>query len=345
MPKGFQRVDITDSPYYRIEFKAVAPPWIKEFAMPPKRDPVQDRIKAFNLTCDHSDPQTVQQLVRQQLGDPHCLMVARAAQVSAQRCFYELEQDLLKAYQRFLKNPVKKDPNCIAKGAIARALVDLDCKDYTFFISGLHYRQKEPVWGGSVDTAVDVRVSCAMGLSQTSYPRALIELVTAIHDPEEQVRTGAARAIISTPPQAAEAVLRSKALEKDPSINVTAEVLTALLHVAPEDSLDFVSGFLENETDAELIEAICFSLGESRLDEALDVLKSCWNKQPLKRKQEEVFLKGAVFHRSEKAFSWLLDVVAEEDRASAVFIIDELVIYRTNEKLKAQLQKKSLAKG
>jgi hypothetical protein len=38
-------------------------------------------------------------------------------------------------------------------------------------------------------------------------------------------------------------------------------------------------------------------------------------------------------------------VVAEEDRASAVFIIDELVIYRTNEKLKAQLQKKVLQRA
>ena len=313
--------------------------------MPPKQDPVQARIKAFNLKCNHNNLQAVQQLVKQHLDDPHCLVVSRAAQICSLRCFYDLEQDLINAYPRFLKNPVKKDPGCIAKGAIARALVDLECKDYTFFISGLHYRQKEPVWGGSVDTAIDVRVCCAMGLSRTSWPRALVELVTAIHDPEEQVRIGAARAMISTPVQAAEAVLRSKALENDPSINVTAEVLTALMHVAPGESIAFVSRFLEDETDIERIEAICFALGESRIDEALTVLQSCWDKQPLKSKREEVFLKAAVFHRSEKAFSWLFDVVAREDPSSAAFVIDELAIYRTNETLKAQLQKTILQRA
>ena len=307
--------------------------------MPPKKDPVQDRIKAFNSKCEHSDPETVKELVKQLLGDRHCLPVARAAQVSSQRCFYDMEDDLLNAYRRFLKNPVKNDPNCIAKGAIARALVDLDCKDYTFFIAGLHYRQHEPVWGTTVDTAVEVRVSCAMGLAQTSYPRTLIELVATLHDPEAPVRIGAARAIICTQPLAAEAVLRAKALAKDPDFDVTAQVLTALLHVAPEDSRDFVSGYLETQTDPELIEAISFSLGESRLEAALDALKSCWDNQPLKRKQEHAFLKGAVFHRSEHAFSWLLDVVAEEDRISAMFIIEALAIYRTNERLKARLQK------
>ncbi|MCG8550314.1 MAG: HEAT repeat domain-containing protein [Desulfobacterales bacterium] len=307
--------------------------------MPPKKDPVQDRIKAFNSTCEHSDPETVKQLVKQLLGDRHCLPVARAAEVSSRRCFYDMEDDLLKAYRRFLKNPVKNDPNCIAKGAIARALVDLDCKDYTFFIAGLHYRQHEPVWGTTVDTAVEVRVSCAMGLAQTSYPRTLIELVATLHDPEPPVRIGAARAIICTQPLAAEAVLRAKALAKDSEIDVTAQVLTALLHVAPDDSRDFVSGYLENQTDPELIEAISFSLGESRLDAALDVLKSCWDNQPLKRKQEHAFLKGAVFHRSEHAFSWLLDVVADEDRISAMFIIEALAIYRTNERLKTRMKK------
>lgn len=306
--------------------------------MPSKRDPVQDRIKEFNSKCDSGDPETVQRIVGAFLCDRHCLLVARAAEISAAHLFYDLEDDLLKAYRRFLKRPVKSDPNCVAKSAIARALVELDCKDYTFFIAGLHYRQKEPVWGGSVDTAADLRISCAMGLTQTPYSRALIELVRTLHDPEEQVRIGAARAIICTQPLAAEAVLRAKALAGDVEPNVTAEVLAALLHVAPGDSRDFVSGFLEKRDDPLLIEAISFALGASRLEAALDILRSCWEKQPLKRKQEHALLQGAVFHRSEKAFAWLLEVVAGGDRASARFIIDELVIYLRNERLGNRLQ-------
>ena len=80
-------------------------------------------------------------------------------------------------------------------------------------------------------------------------------------------------------------------------------------------------------------------------DVNVTVLQSCWDKQPLKSKREEVFLKAAVFHRSENAFSWLLDVVALEDPSSAAFIIEALAIYRTNETLKAQLQKTILQRA
>lgn len=34
-----------------------------------------------------------------------------------------------------------------------------------------------------------------------------------------------------------------------------------------------------HETDPLMVEAICFALGESRLDEALDILISCWKER------------------------------------------------------------------
>jgi hypothetical protein len=47
----------------------------------------------------------------------------------------------------------KKDPQCVAKQAIARSLVKLKCTRSDFFIAGLAYRQPEPGWGGATDTA------------------------------------------------------------------------------------------------------------------------------------------------------------------------------------------------
>jgi hypothetical protein len=99
-----------------------------------------------------------------------------------------------------------------AKGAIARALVALDCQDAALYRAGIRLRQLEPVWGGSVDTAIDLRGTCAMGLVQTRYPRALAELVALLADPEPRARTGAAPAIVCAVPLGAEAVLRAKAL-------------------------------------------------------------------------------------------------------------------------------------
>jgi len=80
----------------------------------------------------------------------------------------------------------------------------------------MRYRQPEPVWGGPVDTALDLRCTCAMGLAGTAYPRAIIELVTLLQDSEHHARSGAARAIACTEPLAAEPVLRLKALGGDP---------------------------------------------------------------------------------------------------------------------------------
>src|SRR5580698_7229225 len=135
------------------------------------------------------------------LNDKHFLVVARAATVAADRLLHELAGDLVYAYARFLKDPVKRDPGCKAKQAIARALVTLECQDLEFYRAGIRYRQLEPAWGRPTDTATDVRCSCAMGLAAAGHARAVAELTSLLVDPEAVVRTGAARAISCANPQ------------------------------------------------------------------------------------------------------------------------------------------------
>ena len=305
--------------------------------MPPKRNAVQGRIQAFQSALAEVDADAAQTAIRKALKDRHCLLVKQAAEVCEERLSFDLEADLLAAYRRFLKNPIKSDPHCMAKGAIVRALVALDCQNAEFFLAGLSYQQPEPVWGGTEDTAVDLRVSCAMGLVNTTYPRALVKLVTLLNDPYPRARMGAVRAISFTPPLAAEAVLRAKALAGDAEPDVTSDALGALLQVAPGESKVFVLRFLEACRDPVLRESIALTLGESKQDEALDILRTCWDNEPFKREQDNAFLLGAIFHRSEKAFAWLLDVVAEGDRGSARFVIEQLAIYGSNAKLRKGL--------
>ena len=159
---------------------------------------------------------------------------------------YELLPALLAAYARFLERPAKLDPSCIAKKAIARALVGLDCNDAAFYIAGLRYRQPEPVWGGTVDTAVDVRCSCAMGLVASGHPRALLELTEVLNDAEPQARAGAVRAIACGNPREAELLLRGKVLAGDEEPAVVGECFTALLAVEPEESLAFVARYIKH---------------------------------------------------------------------------------------------------
>ncbi len=73
----------------------------------------------------------------------------------------------------------------------------------------------EPVWGGTADTAADVRGTCAIGLVATGYPRALVAIAALLYDAEPDARLGAIRAAANGTPREAELLLRSKALAGD----------------------------------------------------------------------------------------------------------------------------------
>jgi hypothetical protein len=291
----------------------------------------QSRIQHLHCAAD-GDGAALPEVARAVLRDPHPLAVARAAELCGERLLYDLESDLIAAFERLRPLPFRKDPQCMAKGAIARALVTLDCQDAGLYRIGISLRQPEPVWGGSVDTAVDLRATCAMGLVQTRDTRALIDLVDLLADPEARARAGAARAIACAEPLAAEAVLRVKALMGDPEAEVVGECLAGLLQVAPEESAGFVAGFLD-ASDPAVAEQAALSLGGSRLDLALGLLRERWDAEPLKRDGHRILLRGAILHRSEAAFDWLLGVIARGDPRTAAWVVEELAVYRSNARL------------
>lgn len=151
------------------------------------------------------------------------------------------------------------------KAATARALVALDCGYVAFFFAGTRFRQLEPVWGGTQDTAVDIRMTCTMGLAGTAYHRALPELVSLLADPEPQVRAGVISAIACCESIAGEAVLRTKALAGDPKPEVTGVWLLALLELKPAGvTAPFVGTFLDRGNSPHR-ELAALALGESRL--------------------------------------------------------------------------------
>ena len=178
----------------------------------------------------------------------HYRIAAKAARLAEDALLYELVPKMLDAYARFLDKPLKTDPSCYAKKAIARALVALDCNDTEFYRRGLQYRQLEPVWGGTADTAVDVRASCAMGLVASGYSRALVELTALLHDTDAAARVGAVRAIACGNPREAELLLRSKALGGDAEPQVLGECFSGLLDVEPDESIDLVAAISRTPT-------------------------------------------------------------------------------------------------
>jgi HEAT repeat protein len=177
-----------------------------------KRQSPEEKIEALSAIAAASERNELDATLQKALEDRHFRVVAKAASLVGERSLHERAKDLIAAYARFLDDPIKRDPSCIAKQAIVRALITLDCHDVNFYLGGIRYRQLEPVWGGTADTAIDVRCSCAMGLAASGYTRAIHELTELLNDPEARARSGAARAISCCHPQEAEALLRFKAM-------------------------------------------------------------------------------------------------------------------------------------
>ena len=274
--------------------------------------------------------------LRPALADPNYRLVAAAAGYAGDGLLYPLEPDLIAAFRRLADGPHTQDPQCTAKGAIARALVALDCANVEFFLEGIRLRQLEPAWGGSQDTALDCRVTCAMGLAATAYARALPELTCLLADPEPRVRAGVMDAIACCEPLAAESVLRTKAQSGDPEPEVTGACLLALLRLDAAPCAAFVGTFLDRG-DPTLRELAALALGESRLPEALTELRTRWDAEPYKGASVQVLLKGATLHRSEAAFDWLLSLVADGEHRIAERVLRDLTAYRGNERLRQRL--------
>ncbi len=274
--------------------------------------------------------------LRPALADPNYRLVAAAAGYAGDGLLYPLEPDLIAAFRRLANGPHTQDPQCTAKGAIARALVALDCANVEFFLAGIRLRQLEPAWGGSQDTALDCRVTCAMGLAATAYARALPELTRLLADPEPRVRAGVMDAIACCEPLAAESVLRTNAQCGDPEPEVTGACLLALLRLDAAPCAAFVGTFLDRG-DPTLRELAALALGESRLPESLTELRTRWDAEPYKGASEQVLLKGAALHRSEAAFDWLLSLVADGEHRIAERVLRDLTAYRGNERLRQRL--------
>ena len=202
----------------------------------------------------------------------------------------------------------------------------------------MQYRQLEPVWGGTADTAVDVRASCAMGLVASGYSRALVELTALLHDTDAAARLGAVRAIACGNPREAELLLRSKVLGGDAEPQVLGECFTGLLAVEPDESIGFVAGYLAHADEA-VRELAALALGESRLDGALAPLQAGLERRLARQRAAPRAAAGRRrasqrSGRSTGCSRWS----AEARAAVALEVVEVLAFYRHHGKLEERLR-------
>src|SRR5262249_4827612 len=136
--------------------------------------------------------------LRKALLDRSNLVVAKAARIAGESLLRELMPDLLAAYGRLFDDPVKRDPQCWGKNAIAKALRERDYGEPAPFRRGARHVQMEPVWGGTQDTAGPLRGICLLalpGCSDIRREHIMRYLVDALAEADPAVRADAARAI------------------------------------------------------------------------------------------------------------------------------------------------------
>src|SRR5262245_55885202 len=269
---------------------------------------VDSALRALDaLRSSPAAPDTLAQL-RKALKHRNNYVASKAAALVAELGAHALVPDLLDGFDRFLQNPVKSDPQCWAKSAIAKALMELGHDDPAIYLRGMSHIQLEPVWGGREDTAATLRGTCALAIVNCRLDRVTVQkrLIDLLSDAEKPVRIDALRAIGQFPD--AHLLLRMKAIAGDRFPEVVGQCFVSLLEISPDD-VDFVARFLDTQYDDVCFEAVA-ALGASRRPEAIAALIASW------REQSHPELRAAILtslgaSRDAQAFDFLLSLIAE----------------------------------
>jgi HEAT repeat protein len=279
-----------------------------------RRRPLEETFRALRRVRDGPDTEESRQELRRVLSSEGPHAVARAAAIVGERGIEALVPDLVAALPRFFDGLPRADPGCSAKTAIVEALRRLEHDDPALYRRGAGHVQMEPVFGGRVDTAVDLRGAAALALAETAVGDVLVDLANLLADPEPPVRISAARAVAAHGRGAGIPLLHLKGLAGDLEPRVVSECLLSLLRLDARGEMPFVASFLQKEDEAAASAAI--ALGESRLPEALPVLRA-WLEPARRRGLGRAALLAVAALRRDEAVDLLLAVARDEEPEAA----------------------------
>ncbi len=264
------------------------------------------------------------------------LIVAKAARIAGDAQLTELTGDLAAAFGRFLDKGSAADKGCVALTAMARALVKLDHDDADLFRRGMKHVQMEGVWGGSEDTAAELRAVCATGLANSRDPRKLRAMVELLTDRQWPARIGAVRAIATVGSEAAALLLRFKALIGDREPEVLSECLTGLLEVDGAEALPLAAQLVDAK-EAEVREAAILALGASRRADAIEYLKEKFG-AAADRDTRKCILLALASSRTETAIEFLLDLIRQGSDTTAALVLSAMSIHAGDARLQEAVE-------
>lgn len=291
----------------------------------PKPDPAEAQLARIAELWDAPEEECAEAF-RRALTSGKSRVVAKAAEWVAERGLRGFAGDLETAFDRFMVNPAKSDPGCLAKLAVVRALHAIDLGAEDLFLRGLRHVQPEATWGRPVDTAADLRGACAIALVARGYRLVRYELVTLLADPEPQARRAAVKAFTLVGDEASELVLRTKALAGDESPEVLELCLSGLMQMDADRSLPFVAKFLEH-ADPVVVEGAALAVAESHHPEAFRRIRDRWERCAISELRRALALPMALL-RTDESFDFLVQSIVEEPGPTAAAVVEALELHR-----------------
>ena len=238
-----------------------------------KGDPVADALRTIGEAAQRPRELASRALIRDFLAHRSNHVVARAARAAREADLAELAPQLIAAFPRFLEDPVRRDPGCVAKTAIVQALLAFgDAAGSDVFLRGAAHVQREPAFGKPIDTAPELRATSAMGLVVTGHGAALPVCVGLLVDPEPLARAGGIRGLVASGRPDVALLLHFLALRGDPDPGVLAEAFAGLVALGGTDALAVVGQRLASD-DRDVARAAAIALGDARLPEAVITLR------------------------------------------------------------------------
>ena len=219
--------------------------------MPGKRK-FEEQLAALDA-LRQQPPELAIEPLRKALAQRNNFLVAKAADRVRELSLSQLTPELLTAFDRFFEDPVKSDPQCWAKIAIARALAAFEHQDADVFLRGMKHIQPEPSYGGASDSGGALRATCAFAMVQCrrlTDSDLLAHLIELLADKDKSVRAEVCRAIEQVGSPSAGLLLRLRAVLGSDEPEVLGACYSGVLRIEGVSAIAWVSRFLEPGDDA-----------------------------------------------------------------------------------------------
>lgn len=234
-------------------------------------------------------PAPTAELVRRGLAHRSTSVVAASAACAARYAMLDMVALLAEVFAKHRAGGSRTDKGCIAKRAVLRSLDRLAFDNSAWFIEASGTVQMEPVFGGTADTAADLRSEACRAMSRFAWYAVAHRLIEMTGDSVAGVRCVALNTIAAFSGREPASILLTKCVAGDSSAEVTGVCLRGLMEIDQPEGLRVASGMLSATQPDVRVEA-AFALGESRLEEAFGILKQAFEQAVMSDERRTLML-------------------------------------------------------